>query len=214
MRKIYPIILALLLYGCASAPPVAPTSPQPATTSPADPAVVETAPEPAAVETSPEPAVGETAPVPAEAEVCLQPDDASGVLIDLYKPGGGHSAYRSKPGWTIASIGGALPGAVLFPRAVDPNTVQVVAEPTAEWDPQPLQFIQENRIAAFTFTPTHNGGTGWVNIRVEAKDTAGQSFSEQPVTLRVYKYTLDQQHTHPYMVECWTSIQVPETGDH
>lgn len=162
---------------------------------------------------------------PKQGEVCLKPSDASGITIDLYKPQG-HGTFRAAPGWTIARPAFNLMGAVRFPKAVDPSSVKISVKPAADWQAVKTEVAGKSAVYVdFNFLPAGAnlkeplmmqwGKPGWVTLTVEsAKAADGTDVLKAPVSLKIFAYSTEMQASHPYLVECYGTLSVPETGGH
>lgn len=160
--------------------------------------------------------------VPAADEICLKPENASGITFDLYKPQG-DSTFRAEAGWTIAAPAIPLLGAVRFPAAVDRESVTIRLTPDEGWEARPVQGEGlPDTMVLFQFTPAQSdpteaipwGRPGWLTLTVEgARTPDGQPLQTGAVSLRIYAYSREMQDSHPYLVQCYSSLGVAPPGE-
>lgn len=218
------LVLAMAAAGCATPPSgaEAPASragaPSPGGSAPAPggaPAAEGGKPASEAGTPTPVTPKGEEPGVPAENEICLKPANGSGVQFHLYKPAG-DSTFRAEAGWSIARPAYQLVGGVVFPSAVDPESVKISLSPEG-WTAMPQSAVNlPPHMALFNFVPEGTapeslawGEPGWLTLTVEgAQGPDGQPLQTEPATLRIFAYSQEMQESHPYLGQCYSSLGV------
>lgn len=134
--------------------------------------------------------------------------------------------YEARAGWAVTWHNTQVLGSIRFPRAVDPASVTISVD-SPDWvHVAPSWGAQDEAVVPFVIMPREfagqdpldfrNGPAGWVTLTVEAatgKD--GAPLLSEPATLRLFMFENAMAESHPYLVQCLSSIALkPGSGGH
>jgi len=149
---------------------------------------------------------------PRAEEICLKPEDTSGITVELYKYAA-HGIFHVKPGWTFTFRSTTIPGAILFPRAVDSGTVKMKVEPSS-WTMERTNDATNDSQFTFRLLPdgkltTQEAKPGWIVVTVQqALDKQGKPLVAKPWSLRIFAYDQKTAESHAYLKECQSTLAV------